>query len=99
MLDLKLKINAQEKVYREMREVFYDDDSANVEMHHCVKLKYMEQCIKETLRLFSLVPVTIRTCPESIKISGEYHISCLKKVEACDVTRRTGIRYAIGTYI
>ena len=44
-------------------------DTRNVEISDFVKLKYSEQVIKETLRLFPTVPYTMKTTVEEMNIS------------------------------
>lgn len=60
----------QEKVFEEILNVF-NDDFVTVTMEHCNELTYMEQCIKETLRRFTVIPVTIRQSSEPIKLNGK----------------------------
>jgi Cytochrome P450 len=57
----------QDKVYDEIYSIFGDSDRP-VEMEDLAKLTYMEQVLKETLRLFPVGPVFLRKVTEEIQI-------------------------------
>ena len=43
----------------------------------CVQnFTYLEQCIKETIRVFTVLPATIRCTNEELTISGKFAIQC-----------------------
>lgn len=49
----------QEKAYTELKEVF--DHDGDITRDDCAKLKYLDACIKEALRLYPSVPLIGRT--------------------------------------
>ncbi|KAI5631500.1 cytochrome p450 domain-containing protein [Phthorimaea operculella] len=51
--------DVQEKVYRELQEVFGDSDR-RIEPDDLPRLKYLEAVIKETFRLYPPAPITLR---------------------------------------
>ncbi|KYB27581.1 putative cytochrome P450 4d14-like Protein [Tribolium castaneum] len=63
----------QEKVLREQNELFGDDKDPSVTYHELQKMKYLEQVIKETLRLYPAVPIIGRCTSEDITF-GEHFI-------------------------
>lgn len=62
----------QELVVQELNEVFGNDDRTPT-LSDLRRLKYLEQCIKETLRLYPSVPMISRTLTEDAKL-GKYTI-------------------------
>lgn len=44
-------------------------------MDNLTDLKYLEQCIKETLRIFTLFPITIRKTTDEIRLNGKINSS------------------------
>lgn len=63
----------QEKVYEELRETF-ENSNRPMTTDEINKLTFLDQCIKETLRLFAAVPVVIRHTYEDLPISSTYII-------------------------
>ncbi|XP_065219330.1 cytochrome P450 4C1-like [Planococcus citri] len=59
LLMLAIHQDIQQKVHQEIEELFKDNDTLTAD-HLFNGLKYMEQCIKETSRVFSQVVVTSR---------------------------------------
>lgn len=58
----------QSKVYDEIYDVFGDGDQT-ITTEDTTKLVYLEQVLKETLRLFPVLPVVFRELQDDIKIS------------------------------
>ncbi|KAL0901439.1 hypothetical protein ABMA27_006696 [Loxostege sticticalis] len=65
-------IHIQNKIYEELQEVFGDSDRTAT-MEDLTKLRYLECCIKESLRLYPPVPFISRTLTEDVRL-GEYTI-------------------------
>ncbi|XP_065205837.1 cytochrome P450 4C1-like [Planococcus citri] len=59
--------HCQDKVYEEIENVLGDHEG-NFEIKHLNKLTFLEQCIKETLRLFTTVPFIFRNVIEDIEL-------------------------------
>lgn len=62
----------QQKCVDEINEIFEDDNRAPT-MKDIREMRYMEQCIKETLRLYPSVPLIARKLSEDIRC-GKYTI-------------------------
>uniref|UniRef100_A0A0N5B0C1 Cytochrome P450 n=1 Tax=Syphacia muris TaxID=451379 RepID=A0A0N5B0C1_9BILA len=61
----------QEKVYEEIVEVLGSDVNREIKMEDIKQLKYIDQCIKETLRLYPAVPMIGRLITEDLQV-GDY---------------------------
>jgi cytochrome P450 family 4 len=59
-------------VWNELNQVFGDSDRPCT-LEDTSKLKYLEACIKEGLRLYPSVPLIERTISENVELDG-YHI-------------------------
>ncbi|XP_035216508.1 cytochrome P450 4V2-like [Stegodyphus dumicola] len=68
---LGLHSDIQDKVFQELYSIFGDDKTREVTIHDVKNLVYLEQVIKETLRLYPSVPIIGRENKEVIKI-GSY---------------------------
>ena len=68
-LDLTISLN-QERVWQELNDVF-EGSERPCERQDLPELKYLECCIKETLRLYPAVPVISREIKEQFNI-GNY---------------------------
>uniref|UniRef100_A0AAT9UTW1 Cytochrome P450 3638G2 n=1 Tax=Maconellicoccus hirsutus TaxID=177089 RepID=A0AAT9UTW1_MACHI len=69
ILMLAMHIEAQEKVYDEIRTICGDGD-LKIQIQDLKKLVYMEQCINETFRKFPIIPITFRICDEDITLQN-----------------------------
>lgn len=56
----------QKKCVKELDEIF--NNSATLTMKSLKKMRYLEMCIKETLRLYPIIPLIARCLTENIKI-------------------------------
>lgn len=77
-------IFSQDKVYNEIIEVLGQEDRF-VEMNDVSKMSFLEQCIKETMRMFLISPCMFRKAEDDLKLStipqkfnnfGTYKKSC-----------------------
>jgi cytochrome P450 len=59
---LAINQNVQQKVYDEIVDVTTED--VELDYEQITRLKYLEKCLKETLRLFSPLPMAIRDTRE-----------------------------------
>ncbi|KAK7573326.1 hypothetical protein V9T40_010517 [Parthenolecanium corni] len=60
----------QRKAYEEIREKTPDDPSAHLSLKHLSELTFLEKCIKETMRKFSIVPLLLRQSPEDVTLKS-----------------------------
>ncbi|XP_050299939.1 cytochrome P450 4C1-like [Anthonomus grandis grandis] len=71
LMMLAIHQDIQERVFGEILEVVGDEES--VQLYHLPNLNYLERIIKETLRLFPIVPFLLRRTEGNIDI-GDYTI-------------------------
>jgi cytochrome P450 family 4 len=57
----------QDKVYDEIYHVLGDTDQL-ITIEDTTKLVYLEQCIRETLRLYPIGPLLLRQLQDDVKI-------------------------------
>ncbi|CAN7940459.1 unnamed protein product, partial [Ixodes hexagonus] len=60
----------QHKVQRELDEIFKDDPDREVTMDDLSRMKYLEACLKEAMRLFPPIPYIGRVLVEDIELDG-----------------------------
>lgn len=72
LLMLAMHQEVQQKVVDELRDISNDDEDFNDEA--LGKMKYLEQVIKECLRLFPLPAISVRYASKDIQL-GERHQS------------------------
>ncbi|GLG98484.1 Cytochrome P450 4C1 [Gryllus bimaculatus] len=72
LFELSQRPDIQEKVFNELKEVASDNDSQylSLDFEHLNKLKYLEQVIKETLRLYPSVPMFAREITEEVRLAS-----------------------------
>lgn len=63
----------QEKVYQEIKEIIFEDRWKSVTIEQLNQMNYLEQCIKETLRLMPSVPIMGRVLTTDV-VLGNYTI-------------------------
>lgn len=73
LLLLAIHPDIQSKVYDEIYDVFGDGDQT-ITTEDTTKLVYLEQVLKETLRLFPVLPVVFRELQDDIKIISGNHV-------------------------
>lgn len=69
ILLLAIHQDCQEKVYQEMRRVLGASNN-DISLKELNSLTYMDQCIKESLRLFPTVPLIGRCPSEPVVLNG-----------------------------
>ncbi|KAI7815162.1 cytochrome p450 [Rhyzopertha dominica] len=67
IIDHMMTFVATEKVFEELKEVVGEIPNA-IDYSHLGKLKYMEMCIKEAMRLFAVGPFILRVTEEDFQI-------------------------------
>ncbi|EEC03678.1 cytochrome P450, putative [Ixodes scapularis] len=60
----------QRKVQRELDEIFKDNPDREVTMDDLRRMKYLEACLKEAMRLFPPIPYIGRVLVEDIELDG-----------------------------
>ncbi|KAI8428775.1 hypothetical protein MSG28_007449 [Choristoneura fumiferana] len=71
----------QEKVYEELRDVFGDSDRP-LTVQDLPNLKYLDAVIRETLRMYPPVPVTVREVHNDVVLRYNYAMMSMKTVIA-----------------
>ncbi|KAF5302921.1 hypothetical protein FQA39_LY02101 [Lamprigera yunnana] len=85
--------DVQEKVIREMDEIFGDSDRPAT-FADTLEMKYLERCLLETLRLYPPVPVIARQLKENVKLANGDHTlpaGCTVVVTTIKIHRRSDI--------
>ncbi|XP_047368037.1 cytochrome P450 4C1-like [Vespa velutina] len=68
---------SNDKVYEELNQIYCSDDPKRVPTYNNIKsMKLLEHVIKETLRLFSAVPVIVRRVTLDIEDISAYKMTC-----------------------
>ncbi|XP_065215540.1 cytochrome P450 4c21-like isoform X2 [Planococcus citri] len=70
LLMLAMYQDIQQKVYKEISELFKDNDDLTAD-HLFHELKYLEQCVKETSRKFTHVVVNLRRTHKECILAGK----------------------------
>lgn len=71
---LSIYPEVQQKVYEEICQV-YNDDAIEIDNDNLGQLKYLDMVIKETLRLFSPIPISARETIEELDIGLDKPLS------------------------
>lgn len=66
---LAMNPNLQEKAVEEIESLFLSEDTC-IKIENLNKLRYLEQTIKETMRLFPVAPLISRSCQEDLVLDG-----------------------------
>ncbi|KAE8737418.1 Cytochrome P450 CYP4 [Frankliniella occidentalis] len=74
LLLLAMHPDSQDRLRRELEDVFGEDPDRSVTEHELPHLQYTERVILETLRLFPLVPVFGRDCPEDVQLPSGHAV-------------------------
>ncbi|KAK3928463.1 Cytochrome P450 4g15 [Frankliniella fusca] len=69
---LALRQDVQAKVVQELDDVFGGDASRPVTLAELPHLQYLERVVKETLRLFPVLPFFTRRCPRDVRLPSGY---------------------------
>ncbi|VVC41859.1 Cytochrome P450, E-class, group I,Cytochrome P450,Cytochrome P450, conserved site [Cinara cedri] len=94
LLMLAIHQDIQNKVYDEIYNVFGDGDEIII-MEDTAQLVYLEQVLKETIRMYPPIPIIIREIQEDIQISSGNHV--IPKGTAC-VINLLGTHYIPTLY-
>ncbi|KAL1422668.1 hypothetical protein MTO96_003846 [Rhipicephalus appendiculatus] len=70
---LAINPGVQRKVHEELSSVFGKRAAGNITKSHVAKLTYLDRVLKETMRIFTIVPWVGRSLTEPLKI-GNYTI-------------------------
>lgn len=73
LLLMAIHPEVQDKVYDEIYEVLGDSDQT-ITIEDTTKLVYLEQVLRETLRLFPVGPVLLRQLQDDVKIYSDNHV-------------------------
>lgn len=65
---LGLHQDIQERVFQELCDIFNDDINRNIKIEDIKHMKYLENVIKESIRLYPSVPFILRRNTEELKI-------------------------------
>ncbi|KAK7595042.1 hypothetical protein V9T40_001475 [Parthenolecanium corni] len=71
--DLVHTLPKQEKVYREIVE-FSGEEDRNVSIEEVQQMSYLEQCIRETLRLFPPLPFILREVTQAFQLNDNFTV-------------------------
>ncbi|XKL64201.1 hypothetical protein PGB90_004287 [Kerria lacca] len=74
LLMLAIHPEIQEKVYTEIKEILKDNKSDDIRVEDVNQMVYLEQCIKETLRMFPVGPFLARLAMKDIPLSNGFVI-------------------------
>ncbi|KAE8736685.1 Cytochrome P450 CYP4 [Frankliniella occidentalis] len=69
---LALRQDVQAKVVQELDDVFGGDASRPVTLEELPHLQYLERVVRETLRLFPVLPFFTRSCPRDVQLPSGY---------------------------
>ncbi|XP_064457756.1 cytochrome P450 4V2-like [Ornithodoros turicata] len=67
---LSLHPEAQKKLQEELDALYYDRNDEDVTWEDLSQLKYMDCCIKETIRLYPPIPLLLRVLENDVNIDG-----------------------------
>lgn len=89
---------SKEKVYEEVSTVFFGDKNKPAEVSDLAQLKFLEQCIKESLRKLSTVPIAERYVTHDVTLSGirffqRIHSSDAQNSQKCTLKNKTYSKY------
>ncbi|XP_065201589.1 cytochrome P450 4C1-like [Planococcus citri] len=71
LLMLSMHPHVQEKVYEEISSTI-GNENRFIDLKDVQEMTYLEQCIKETLRLFPVGPLLLRKTKDPIKLSNDF---------------------------
>ena len=70
LMMLGMHQNVQNKLLTEIDEVYNEDKDVNFTTDFLQKFSYLEMVVKETMRLFAVVPMVSRETSEEVEIDG-----------------------------
>lgn len=87
----------QENVYREIIEILGNDENKSITIEDLDKMHLLERCIKETLRLYPIVPLITRSTTTDLKLSTMYAFFCFcgGRIRTSLITMTSGGNYLV----
>ena len=89
---ISLHPEEQQKLHDEMERIFDGDDRRPCTPQDVVEMKYLECCIKETLRLYPSVPGIIRSLTKDVQIGRSLTHSIVSVFLFCLPTFGSGLQ-------
>ncbi|ODM87396.1 Cytochrome P450 4C1 [Orchesella cincta] len=73
----------QDKVHDEMKEIFGDNRTPEITLDDLSRMTYLDQCIKETLRVYPSVPLLMRKVNTDVELEPDLIIPAGAEVAFC----------------
>ena len=70
LMMLGMHKDVQQKLSKEIEEIFRHEKDAKFTVDFLQKFSYLEMVVKETMRLFAVVPMVARETSEEVEIDG-----------------------------
>ncbi|ODM93475.1 Cytochrome P450 4C1 [Orchesella cincta] len=73
----------QDKVHDEMKEIFGDNRTPEITLDDLSRMTYLDQCIKETLRVYPSVPLLLEEGEHDVELEPDLIIPARVRVRSC----------------